>query len=290
MNSIATAVPRPVPHSMESKFIDVDGIRTHYLEGGTGPVLVLVHSGEFGGCAEFSWEYNFAHLSKGHRVVAPDWLGFGQTDKVYDFANAFDRRLRHMARFLEVMGIETPDIVGNSMGATFLLRDAASENPRLIPRSMVAIAGGGRIPDNDARQALLNYDTTFESMRAVVSALFHDPMWAADDNYVARRRDESLRPGAWECAEAARVRSPASAERSVVGAPDLIQYEKITFPVLLITGVEDRLKEPGHGRELRDRMPNARLLEVDNAAHCPHIENPELVNDAISAFLAEVSS
>ena len=289
MSDIATAVPRPAPHQMKSNFVDVDGIRTHYLEGGSGPLVVLLHSGEFGGCAEFSWEYNFAHLTATHRVIAPDWLGFGQTDKVYDFANAFDRRLRHMARFLEVMDIVSPDIVANSMGATFLLRDAASDRPWLTPRSMVAIAGGGRIPDNDARHALLNYDTTLESMRAVVSALFHDPIWAADDAYVTRRREESLRPGAWECAEAARLRSPTSTERSVVGAPDLIQYEKISFPVLLITGVEDRLKEPGHGRELRNRMPHAQLIEVESAAHCPHIEKPELVNDAISAFLAEKS-
>ena len=151
---------------------------------------------------------------------------------------------------------------------------------------MVAICGGGRIPDNEARRALLDYDASFESMRRVVDALFHDPVWAADDEYVRRRRDESLRPGAWECAEAARLRSPMSTGKSVVGAPDLIEYERIAFPVLLITGVEDRLKEPHHARELRNRMPNAQLIEIPDAAHCPHIEKPDVVHNAISAFLA----
>ena len=43
---------------LNSRYINVDGIRTHYFEAGKGPTVVFLHSGEFGGCAELSWEFN----------------------------------------------------------------------------------------------------------------------------------------------------------------------------------------------------------------------------------------
>jgi alpha/beta hydrolase fold len=75
----------PVERVHRSRFIEVDGMRTHYLEAGEGPPVVLLHSGEFGGCAELSWEYLIPDLAQHFRVIAPDWLGFGQTAKVHDF-------------------------------------------------------------------------------------------------------------------------------------------------------------------------------------------------------------
>ena len=41
---------------VKSRFVDVDGINTHYLDVGEGPYVVVLHSGEFGGAAEVNWE------------------------------------------------------------------------------------------------------------------------------------------------------------------------------------------------------------------------------------------
>ena len=76
----------------------VDGIRTHYLEAGDGPPVVLLHAGEFGGAAELSWEHTIPALAEQYRVIAPDWLGFGYTDKLHDFVSGAMRRLDHMVR------------------------------------------------------------------------------------------------------------------------------------------------------------------------------------------------
>ena len=43
--------------AIHSRYVSVDRIRTHYLEAGAGPPVVLFHSGEFGGAAEISWEF-----------------------------------------------------------------------------------------------------------------------------------------------------------------------------------------------------------------------------------------
>jgi hypothetical protein len=82
-------------------YVNVDGIRTHYLEAGDEhrgkrPSVLLLHSAEFGGCAEFTWEHNLTPLGKEFHVLAPDLLGFGLTDKVFDFGGQFEKRITHI--------------------------------------------------------------------------------------------------------------------------------------------------------------------------------------------------
>ena len=67
--------------------ICIGDIRTHYLEAGEGPHLVLLHGGEYGASAETTWKFNIAPLAKTFHVIAPDMLGFGLTDKIYDFSD-----------------------------------------------------------------------------------------------------------------------------------------------------------------------------------------------------------
>src|SRR5215470_16785785 len=122
---------------MQSKYVMVDSIRTHYLEVGEGPVIVLLHSGEFGGCGEMSWEYNIPTLARHFRVLAPDFVGFGKTDKVRDFKSHGALMIQHITRFMEVMCVDQADFIGNSVAGRFLCR-VASAKPMVWPiRRMV---------------------------------------------------------------------------------------------------------------------------------------------------------
>jgi pimeloyl-ACP methyl ester carboxylesterase len=268
-----------------SRYINVDGVRTHYLEAGDGPTVVLLHSGEFGGAAEISWEYLIPLLAPHFRVVAPDWLGFGRTDKVHDFESKSRRMFQHLVRFCEVMAIDKAHFVGNSMGGTFLLKLAAETPCRLPIDRLVAVSGGGFVPDNEHRRSLLAYDGTSETMKDILKAIFVDPVWWEDEAYVARRVKMSLLPGAWEAVAAARFRSPATPERSEFGALDATPYEAIAVPTLLIVGARDRLREAGYAEPVRDRVPYARIAMLPDAGHCPNIENADAVADIILSFL-----
>ena len=153
----------------------VDGLHTHFLEAGDGDPVVLLHGGEFGAGAELGWEKAIPALSRHYRVLAPDMLGFGDSAKVVDFTDGRGMRIRHIARFCEVLGVDSAHFVGNSMGAINLLTDLTSQRPVLPVRSAVAICGGGEIQKNRHTTALYDYDATFEAMRAIVEALFFDP-------------------------------------------------------------------------------------------------------------------
>lgn len=275
--------------TIHSRYVNVDGIKTHFLEGGDGPTVVLLHSGEFGGCAELSWEFNLEALARHFRVVAPDWLGFGRTDKVFDFAGGRNRVMNHMVRFLEIMAIDKADFIGNSMGGSNLARVIATQ-PMVFPvRAAVLCSGGGFAPDNPSRRTLLNYDCTPESMKALLNAMFHTTKWADDPAYVEKRQKFALMPGAWECAAAARFKSPAVPARAEFGAPDTNPYEKIAVPTLIIAGANDKLREPGYALELGKRIPGCETHVLDNCGHCPNIEYPDRFNELTVRFLKKVN-
>jgi pimeloyl-ACP methyl ester carboxylesterase len=276
----------PVEKVHRSRFVEVDGMRTHFLEAGEGPTtVVLLHSGEFGGCAELSWEYLVPHLAPHFRVIAPDWLGFGQTAMVHDFVNKRGRMKSHLARFIQVMALDRAHFVGNSMGGSFLL-ELAGETPCRLPLDrIVAISGGGFTPDNEHRQRLLAYDGTKEAMVSLLRAIFEDPVWYSDNDYVERRRKLSLMPGAWEAVAAARFKSPMAKPRSDFGHPDTTRYANIAAPTLLIAGALDRLRVEGYTSLVAGQIPQGQAVVLPDCGHCPNIEQPELVIKHLLGFL-----
>ncbi|MGO8768352.1 MAG: alpha/beta fold hydrolase [Mycobacterium sp.] len=267
------------------KTIPIDGLVTSYLEAGAGDAVVLLHGGEFGGSAELGWERNIAALAAHYRVLAPDQLGFGQSAKVIDFVDGRGMRIRHAARFCEVLGIDPAHFVGNSMGAINLLTDATSDAPLLPIRSLVVICGGGEIQQNRHFEALQQYDATLPAMRRIVEALFHDPAFPADDDYVRRRYESSTAPGAWEAAAAARFRRPGAAASAA--ASSARRYERIHVPTLVVEGGDDKLLPPGWAGQIAKQIDGARSMVVGDAGHCPQIEQSAAVNDLLLDFLAE---
>jgi pimeloyl-ACP methyl ester carboxylesterase len=260
----------------------INGLRTSYIEAGDGPPLVLLHGGEFGGTAELGWERVFTDLTKRFRVVAPDHLGYGGSAKVVDFTDMRGSRIRHLASFVGVLGLEGAQFVGNSLGAILLLIDASSPRPRLPASRIVAICGGGEIQQNKHTDALFSYNGEFESMRRLVAALFHDQKWPDDDNYVRRRHMASILPGAWEAVAAARYRRPGGPPLPPREKPDL---ENIRVPALFIEGEHDKLLPWGWSGALAARVRDAEYARVRDAGHCPQIEQPEATMRLLLEFL-----
>jgi pimeloyl-ACP methyl ester carboxylesterase len=273
--------------SFERKTVNVDGLSTSYLEAGTGDPVILLHGGEFGGSAEIAWENTIDALAQRYRVLAPDMLGFGESAKVIDFTDGRGMRIRHIARFCDVLGVTSAHFVGNSMGAINLLVDTTSDKPVLPVRSLVAICGGGDIQRNEHVGALYDYDASFEAMRAIVAALFADPAYPGDDAYVQRRYDSSISPGAWESLAAARFRRPGL--ESPPTPSSVRPYDRIAVPVLVLEGGADKLLPPGWAAQIAGQIRNASSAVVPGAGHCPHIEAPDTVNGLLLEFLEEVS-
>jgi len=272
----------------ERKSVVVDGLVTGYLEAGDGDPVVLLHGGEFGASAELGWERTVGALSAHYRVLAPDMLGYGDSAKVVDFVDGRGLRIRHVAHFCDAMGVDSAHFVGNSMGAINLLTDLTSDTPVLPVRTLALICGGGAIQRNEHADALYEYDASVEGMRRIVTALFFDPAYPADDDYVLRRHASSTAPGAWEAIAAARFRRPGATPPATPSAERA--YERITVPTLVIEGGGDKLLPAGWAADIAGRIADARAAVVDAAGHCPQLEQPEVVNDLLLRFLEGTST
>jgi pimeloyl-ACP methyl ester carboxylesterase len=271
------------PVEFERKSVVVDGLSTGYLEAGEGEPVILLHGGEFGAGAELGWEENIAAVAARYRVLAPDMLGYGNSAKVIDFVDGRGLRIRHVARFCEAMSVESAHFVGNSMGAINLLTDTTSQAPVLPVRSLALICGGGEIQRNEHTDALYEYDGRVEGMRRIVTALFFDPGYAADEEYVLRRHQSSIAPGAWEAIAAARFRRPGMTAPATPSATRA--YERITVPTLVIEGAGDKLLARGWAADIASRITHGRSAVVDGAGHCPQIERPDVLNEILLGFL-----
>jgi 2-hydroxymuconate-semialdehyde hydrolase len=276
--------------TIHRRTIMVDGLVTSYLEAGQGDsreTIVLLHGGEFGANAEIGWEAVIPALAQHYRVLAPDMLGYGGSAKVLDFVDGRGMRIRHVARFCELAGVDAAYFVGNSMGAITLLVDATSDEPILPATALVTICGGGEIQSNRHMTALYDYDATLPAMRLIVAALFHDPAYPADEDYVARRHDSATVPGAWEAIAAARFRRPGATPAAAASSKRA--YGRITVPTLVVEGGGDKLLPAGWAADIAGQIPGARSAVIDGAGHCPQIEQPQAVGDLLLSFFAEQS-
>jgi pimeloyl-ACP methyl ester carboxylesterase len=187
------------------------------------------------------------------------------------------------------MDITSAFFIGSSFGGSTLAREAAAPESVLPIDALVLSAGGGFVPNNQARRDIVDYDCTMESMRRIVGVLFSSPQWPDDKDYVRRRHESSLTPGAWEVTAASRFKSPIAPQRSNIGQPDRTVYERITCPTLVVAGANDKLRMPGYASEMAERIPRSELQVYEDCGHLPHIERADLFNEHAVRFLLTCS-
>ncbi len=171
------------------------------------------------------------------------------------------------------------------MGAINLLVDMTSESPVLPVRSAVTICGGGEIQKNRHTTALYEYDATYEAMRAIVEALFFDPAIPPTRRTCNGAMTPASRPVHGNHWRQRVFRRPGLDAPSTPSSKRA--YERIDVPVLVVEGAGDKLLPPGWAAEIAEQITNGRSAVIQNAGHCPQIEQPDATAELLLAFFAE---
>lgn len=121
-----------------AKFVDVDGIRTRYFDGGSGEALVLIHGGQWPATSSADgWAPIFDHLAEHFHVYAFDKLGHGFTDNPRTDADfSMDAIIRHADGFIKAVGINRAVLAGHSRGALPVARIAV-DRPELVSHLVI---------------------------------------------------------------------------------------------------------------------------------------------------------
>jgi len=122
----------------KDKFVQVDGLKTRYIEEGTGPAAILLHGASLGSSADV-FDRNLKPLaSAGVRAIAYDQPGFGLTDNPTDYSVAYRRRF--IMLFMDALGLDGAALVGHSQAGGMAV-GLAFEYPKRISKVMILGTG-----------------------------------------------------------------------------------------------------------------------------------------------------
>jgi len=255
---------------MDTRTIDVAGVRTNYLDAGGGDPVVLLHGSGPGVSAASNWAGVLDALGARHRVLAPDMPGFGFTDFRADGHYDIKVWTGHLLGFLDALGLDRVALVGNSLGGAVALA-LALRHPERIERIVAMGTPVGEYPITEGLAAGRAYVPSPEAMRAVMEHFPFDPALITDE-MVQARFEASDRPGA---RDAMRCLLPApgpdGATPVVRGLPEAA-LAQVALPVLILHGREDRVIPFEHALRLHRNLPDSQLHSFGRCGHWVQLE------------------
>ena len=266
-----------------SRWLQVDGRRTHVVDVGRGPALLLLH-----GFLHSSWTWRAAlePLAARHRVIAPCLPGFGWSD-----AEAGDVSLPALVRWLGALldELEVPRLhcaLGNSLGGGACLALAHAAPQRVERLALVSPLGAWLpVPALPLRALGLQalepvYQRTAgrpEFVRRALQLTAYRKRTVDDE--VLRGFAHLSRPGSHQATLAHARELSASSAALVKLVPE------VRVPALLVWGAQDRLLSLAYGKTVAARLANARLEVFEDCGHCAHEEDPQRFLGLLRPFL-----
>jgi pimeloyl-ACP methyl ester carboxylesterase len=263
----------------------VHGRHVRYVDVGTGRPVVLVHGQ--GGAWQW-WLRVIPALARQARVIALDLAGFGASDPVAA-GDVFEEQVATIIGLLDELRLARATIVGHSMGGLVSLK-VACDHPSRVEGLMLIDSGSNIMGPARLRAILLGFrlfDWVFSFsvvprliarwryLRAVFFALA-----VAKPRCITRSLANELVP---RMAAPGFIAGMEAAGKAVSEATP----EAVSAPALVVWGRGDRIVPLSSGSQLADAIPHARLVVLDDVAHCAMIEKPAETAALIADFVRD---
>jgi pimeloyl-ACP methyl ester carboxylesterase len=277
-------------HPPTGRFVEVDGVRLHYLERGAGTPVVLIHGNVV--TAE-DWILSGVLdqvAAQGHRVIAFDRPGYGYSDRPRGTAWTATAQADLLRRAFARLGLECPVVVGHSWGTLAALALALAD-PTAV-RGLVLVSGyyHPTVRADALLVAPAAVPVLGDVLRHTVSPLFgaatlplllkgmFAPLPLPERFQQGFERGMAVRPlqiraeaedGAGMAREAATMRD---------------RYGELHLPVMIMAGSDDQVVDVGrHAVRLHQQIPHSELRLFPGAGHMVHYAVPEQVAEMIEA-------
>ena len=255
-----------------------DGHTMVYLEGGSGDPLLLIHG--FGADKD-NFTRAARYLTPRFRVIIPDLIGFGESDRPADADYAPIAQAERLRTFVAALGATPLHIGGNSMGGQIALTYAARHPAEVKSLWLLAPAGVWTAPASDVRRTI---ETTGSNPLLVRSEReFADlvPIVMEDPPFLPRPMLNVLARSRIANADLEERIFQQIAVDSIEG-----RVAGLMTPALIVWGDKDRALHVGSGEILRALMPNAKLIIMPGIGHVPMLERPKESAAEYLRFLA----
>lgn len=267
-----------------------------------GKTMLLFHGKNFNGAY---WERTArALLNEGFRVVMPDQIGFGKSSKPHHYHYTFHQLAANTRRLLDSLDLKRVHVTGHSMGGMLATRFTLMY-PDLVDKLILLNPIGLedwklKVPYKPVewwyRRELAK---DFEAIKGYQKESYYDGTWKDEyDQWV------EILAGWTRNADYERIAWNAALTYDMIFTqPVLYEFDEISVPTLLIIGDRDRTalgkglvsdevratlgRYDRLGKATREKIPNAKLVEIQNIGHLPHIESFERFIEPYLTFLGE---
>ena len=262
-----------------SSFISIDGINVHYRDVGKGEAILLIHGT---GASLHTWEKWIDILSPGYRVISFDLPGFGLTGPDPNHNYQISRYTAILDSLMVKLKVDSFHIAGNSLGGLVAWRYTTQFPQKILTLNLIDAAGlpqPGKNPPFIFQLAKLPVLSTL-LQKVTPKSIIENSMLDVYKNdqlvtekLIDRYFELSLREGN----RTAFVKRMSQLNEKL----DISDLKKITAPVLIQWGKDDRWIPLAKGYEFKKLIPQAEL-KIYDSGHVPMEENPmETVDDYV---------
>jgi 2-hydroxy-6-oxonona-2,4-dienedioate hydrolase len=262
-----------LPLLPEMRSLQVFGQTVRYYDIGEGSPLLLIHG--LGSDADV-WAFCLEELARSHRVIAPDLLGFGRSDKPL-MSYRITTFVEMLDRFLDALAIEKPALLGNSLGgwiaASFVIAFPERVH-KLVLNDAVGILAGAVEPPIDFRPSSL------QNSREVMEFMLYDKSLASDDlvelsymQHLERNDGPTI----------VSLLETMHEERETLDN----RLGSVCVPTLLLWGDSDQVSPISVAQNFKLLIKGARLEFIPKCGHIPALEKPQELVQRVLRFLAE---
>jgi 2-hydroxy-6-oxonona-2,4-dienedioate hydrolase len=278
----AASAQTAAPIVRADKEVRVYGQKIRYVEAGTGEAgksepVILLHG--LGGNSS-NWTLNINVLAARYRVIVPDQVGFGQSDKPminYRVGTYVD----FLDRLYSELKIERAVLVGNSMGGWIAALYAIAHPERVSRLVLVDAAGFAPPKDFDTKQLAALNPSTREGIRQLASLVFYNKQLYTSNEAVDFMLTQRMAAGDGYTIESL-IASIARREDMLDG-----KLSAIKQPTLIIWGRQDGLTPLAEfGERFKREIPSAEFIIFEECGHVPMVEKATEFNTALMKFLA----
>jgi len=247
------------------------------------PPVLFVHGSGAGVSAWANWRLAMPVIAQQRRVIAPDMVGFGYTDRPAGITYDMDTWVRQALDVMDAMGVEKADVVGNSFGGALSLA-LTIRAPHRVRRLVLMGSVGVPFAITPGLVAAWGYEPSLANMKNLLDVFAYSRALVTDE-LAELRYQASIRPGFQESFSAM---FPAPRQRWVdaMVSPEAA-IRALPHETLVIHGREDKVIPLQTSLTLADWIPNSQLHVFGHCGHWTQIEHAARFAQLVSNFLTE---
>lgn len=247
------------------------------------PPLMMLHGSGPGVSAWVNWRLALPVLSQQRRVLAPDLVGFGDTERPASARYSMDGWVQQALDLLDALDVPQVDLVGNSFGGALALA-LTIRAPQRVRRLVLMGSVGVPFTITPGLDAVWGYQPSIATMRSLLDLFAHDRS-RVNDELAQLRYEASIQPGYQE-AFSAMFPAPRQQWVDAMASPE-VAIRALPHETLVLHGREDRIIPLSTSLTLADWIPNSQLHVFGHCGHWTQIEHAARFNRLVADFLAE---